>query len=82
MLNDILIEKHAKLDLKALHCSEMLLSLMAEAVGDSWARFRIVYLRYMARAHAVVSGVQAPEGLSFEMGFLKNHLCILVSDTV
>ena len=55
---------------------------MAEAVGDSWARFRIVYLRYMARAHAVVSGVQAPEGLSFDMGFLKNHLCILMSDTM
>ena len=82
MLNDILIEKHAHQAVLALHYSEMLLSLMAEAVGDSWARFRIVYLRYMARAHAVVSGVQAPEGLSFDMGFLKNHLCILMSDTM
>ena len=69
MLNDILIEKHAKLALKALHCSEMLLSLMAEAVGDSWARFWIVYLRYMAKAHAGVSEVKAPEGLLFEMCF-------------
>ena len=60
----------------------MLLSRMAEAVGDVWARFQIVYLRFMAGAHAVVSGVQASEGLSFDMGFLKNHLCILVSDTV
>ena len=82
MLNDILIEKHAQLPLKALHCSEMLLSLMAEAVGDSWARFWIVYLRYMAKAHAGVSEVQAPEGLLFEMVFLKNHLCILEPDTV
>ena len=55
---------------------------MAEAVGDSWARFWIVYLRYTAKAHARVSEVQAPEGLLFEMWFLKNHLCILEPDTV